>query len=47
MLDVMKTDKKVKNKKLRFVLLRSLGEAFIEEDLSKNEILDAINNPFS
>jgi 3-dehydroquinate synthetase len=47
MLDVMKTDKKVKNKKLRFVLLRSLGEAFIEEDLSENEILDAINNPFS
>lgn len=47
MLDVMKTDKKVKNKKLRFVLLSSLGEAFIEEDLSENEILDAINNPFS
>lgn len=47
MLDVMKTDKKVKNKKLRFVLLRSLGEAFIEEDLSENEILDAISNPVS
>ena len=42
-----KKKKKVKNKKLRFVLLRSLGEAFIEEDLSENEILDAINNPFS
>ena len=47
MLDAMKTDKKVKNKKLRFVLLRSLGEAFIEEDLSENEILDAISNPVS
>jgi len=47
MLDVMKTDKKVKNKKLRFVLLHSLGEAFIEEDLSENEILDAISNPVS
>ena len=47
MLDAMKTDKKVKNKKLRFFLLRSLGEAFIEEDLSENEILDAISNPVS
>ena len=47
MLDAMKTDKKVKNKKLRFVLLRSLGEAFIEEDLSENEILNAISNPVS
>jgi 3-dehydroquinate synthetase len=37
----MKLDKKVQQKRLRFVLLKSLGEAFVSDDFS-DERLQAI-----
>jgi|TARA_B110000914_G_scaffold204636_1_gene199154 3-dehydroquinate synthase len=47
MYEVMLMDKKVKANKLRYVLLRSLGEAFIDEDVSAENVRDVITNRVS
>jgi 3-dehydroquinate synthetase len=47
MYEVMLMDKKVKANKLRYVLLRTLGEAFIEEDVSAENVLNVINKSVS
>ena len=47
MYEVMLMDKKVKANKLRYVLLRSLGEAFIDEDVSAENVRDVITNSVS
>ena len=47
MYEVMLMDKKVKANKLRYVLLRTLGEAFIEEDVSAENVLNVINKRVS
>lgn len=38
LLEAMSRDKKVRNKKLRFVLLRQLGEAFVTNDFDEAEL---------
>lgn len=43
-LDAMGMDKKVRQKKLRFVLLRSLGEAFVTADYDKERLYALIGN---
>ena len=47
MLEKMLLDKKVKAKQLRLVLLRSLGNAYIEENIRHETILDVINKTLS
>jgi len=43
-LDAMGMDKKVQQKQLRFVLLRSLGEAFVTADYDKERLHELIGN---
>tara|TARA_B100000959_G_scaffold287569_1_gene374265 strand:- start:22824 stop:23897 length:1074 start_codon:yes stop_codon:yes gene_type:complete len=47
MLEIMLLDKKVRAKQLRLVLLSSLGNAYVEEDISHERILDVINKTLS
>ena len=37
----MLLDKKIKNKKLRLVLLSKLGDAYIEDNIQNDHIMDA------
>ena len=41
MLEIMLLDKKIKNKKIRLVLLSELGEAFIQDNIHNDHIMDA------
>ncbi len=41
MLEIMQLDKKIKNKKIRLVLLSELGEAFIQDNIHNDHIMDA------
>ena len=41
MLEIMLLDKKIKNKKIRLVLLSELGEAYIEDNIQNDHIMDA------
>ena len=41
MLEIMLLDKKIKNKKLRLVLLSKLGDAYIEDNIQNHHIMDA------
>ena len=41
MLEIMLLDKKIKNKKLRLILLNRLGEAYIEDNIHNDHIMDA------
>jgi len=41
MLEIMQLDKKIKNKKIRLVLLSELGEAFIQDNIRNEHIMDA------
>lgn len=43
LLDAMLLDKKVQDKKLRFILLRSLGDAFIDHDIKNEDIRNVLN----
>ena len=47
MLEKMLLDKKVKSKQLRLVLLRSLGNAYVEENISHERILNVISKTLS
>ena len=47
MLELMMLDKKVTAKKLRLVLLSSLGNAYVEGNISHERILDLINKTLS
>ncbi len=40
--EVTRSDKKMDGNKVRFILLRSIGEAFIDPEVTKSELLDAI-----
>lgn len=42
-LDYTKSDKKMKNGKIRFVLLSGIGKAFVTDDVTDSELLDGIN----
>ena len=42
LIDIMKSDKKFKNGKIRFVILNKLGEAELSEDISEDDISLAI-----
>ena len=42
LIDIMKSDKKFKNGKIRFVILNKLGEAELSEDVSEDDIFLAI-----
>ena len=42
MLEIMLLDKKIKNKKLRLILLSKLGEAYIEDNIQNEHIMDAL-----
>lgn len=44
MYQAMLMDKKVQSKKLRYILLRSLGEAFIDDNITEQNVLGAISN---
>lgn len=41
--DATKKDKKMDGGKIRFILLRRLGRAYIEQDVTDQEILEAVN----
>ena len=43
LLDAMLLDKKVQDKKLRFILLRSLGDAFIDHGIKNEDIRNVLN----
>ena len=42
MLEIMLLDKKIKNKKLRLALLSKLGDAYIEDNIQNDHILDVL-----
>jgi len=44
MYQAMLMDKKVQSKKLRYILLRSLGEAFIDDNVTEENVLGVISN---
>ena len=46
MLEIMSLDKKIKNKKLRIVLLSKIGDAYIEENIQDKDIMDAFEKFF-
>ena len=43
-LSISKSDKKMVAGKIKFILLRSIGDAYIEQDLTDDQILDGINS---
>lgn len=42
-IEVTKSDKKMDGGKIRFILLKKLGKAYIAEDVTEKEMLDAVN----
>ncbi len=44
LLAITKSDKKMRSGKIRFILLRSVGEAFYSDDVSDDELLGAIRS---
>lgn len=44
LLDLMGQDKKVVNGQLRFILARSIGDAFVSSDVAANDVLDVLRN---
>lgn len=43
-LSISKSDKKMVAGKIKFILLRSIGDAYIEQDLTDDQILDGIHS---
>ena len=41
--EAMKLDKKIQAKKLRFILLKSIGESYIDEDVSDVSVMEVLN----
>jgi len=41
--EAMKLDKKIQAKKLRFILLKSIGEGYIDEDVSDVSVMEVLN----
>ena len=41
--EAMKLDKKIQAKKLRFILLKSIGESYIDEDVSDISVMEVLN----
>ena len=39
----MKLDKKIQAKKLRFILLKSIGESYIDEAVSDASVMEVLN----
>ena len=40
----MQKDKKVKKGKIKFILVRGIGKAFISDDVPINELIKLLNN---
>jgi 3-dehydroquinate synthetase len=42
----MATDKKRRGRRLRFVLLRALGDAFVTDRVAEEDVLDVLDSGF-
>jgi 3-dehydroquinate synthase len=44
LLELMGQDKKVQDGKLRFILARGIGEAFVADDVPSDKVLDVLTS---